>query len=106
MRLFMGDDWAEDHHDVEVMNEEGQVLAKARLMMPDSCAPWKGTHFPAPPSRPACRRASSPPAAARPATATPRRTDRLAKPPAGHPPALRPVLSCGANDISPVMVTS
>ena len=31
----MGDDWAEDHHDVEVMNEEGQVLAKERLMMPD-----------------------------------------------------------------------
>ena len=31
MRLFIGDDWAEDHHDVEVMNEAGQVLAKARL---------------------------------------------------------------------------
>ena len=31
MRLFMGDDWAEDHHDIEVMNEAGKVLAKRRL---------------------------------------------------------------------------
>ncbi len=31
MRLFAGDDWAEDHHDVEVMNEQGKVLAKRRL---------------------------------------------------------------------------
>jgi transposase len=31
MRLFVGDDWAEDHHDVEVMNESGMVLAKRRL---------------------------------------------------------------------------
>ena len=31
MRLFVGDDWAEDHHDVEVMNEAGTVLAKKRL---------------------------------------------------------------------------
>jgi transposase len=31
MRLFAGDDWAEDHHDVEVMNEAGKVLAKQRL---------------------------------------------------------------------------
>jgi transposase len=31
MRLFIGDDWAEDHHDIEVMNEAGRVLAKARL---------------------------------------------------------------------------
>src|ERR1035437_3372088 len=31
MRLFAGDDWAEDHHDVEVMNEAGKVLAKKRL---------------------------------------------------------------------------
>ena len=31
MRLFAGDDWAEDHHDVEVMNEAGKVLAKRRL---------------------------------------------------------------------------
>ena len=31
MRLFVGDDWAEDHHDVEVMDEAGRVLAKRRL---------------------------------------------------------------------------
>jgi transposase len=31
VRLFVGDDWAEDHHDVEVMNEAGKVLAKRRL---------------------------------------------------------------------------
>ncbi|WP_435827732.1 IS110 family transposase [Nonomuraea dietziae] len=31
MRLFVGDDWAEAHHDVEVMDETGRRLAKARL---------------------------------------------------------------------------
>jgi transposase len=31
MRLFVGDDWAEDHHDVEVVDEAGKVLAKKRL---------------------------------------------------------------------------
>ena len=31
MRLFAGDDWAEDHHDVEVMDETGRVLARKRL---------------------------------------------------------------------------
>jgi hypothetical protein len=31
MRLFVGDDWAEDHHDIEVMDEAGTVLAKRRL---------------------------------------------------------------------------
>jgi len=31
VRLFAGDDWAEDHHDVEVMDEAGKVLAKRRL---------------------------------------------------------------------------
>jgi transposase len=29
--LFVGDDWAEDHHDVEVQNDTGRRLAKARL---------------------------------------------------------------------------
>ncbi|WP_433512360.1 IS110 family transposase [Nonomuraea sp. CA-143628] len=29
--LFVGDDWAEDHHDVEVMDQSGKRLAKARL---------------------------------------------------------------------------
>ena len=31
MRLFAGDDWAEDHHDIEVMDQAGKVLAKKRL---------------------------------------------------------------------------
>jgi transposase len=29
--LFVGDDWAEDHHDVELMDDTGRRLAKARL---------------------------------------------------------------------------
>jgi len=31
MRLFVGDDWAEDHHDIEVMDQAGAVLARRRL---------------------------------------------------------------------------
>ena len=31
MALFVGDDWAEDHHDVEIQDETGQRLVKARL---------------------------------------------------------------------------
>ena len=27
----MGDDWAEEHHDIEVQDETGRVLAKKRL---------------------------------------------------------------------------
>src|ERR1700683_175294 len=42
MRLFVGDDWAEDHHDVEVMNEGGKVLAKKRL--PEGVAGMAGLH--------------------------------------------------------------
>ena len=29
--LFVGDDWAEDHHDVELVDEAGRVLARRRL---------------------------------------------------------------------------
>jgi transposase len=29
--LFVGDDWSEDHHDIEVQDEAGRVLARARL---------------------------------------------------------------------------
>jgi transposase len=29
--LFVGDDWAEDHHDIEIQDESGRRLAKARL---------------------------------------------------------------------------
>ena len=29
--LFVGDDWAEDHHDVEVQDKAGRQLGKAKL---------------------------------------------------------------------------
>ena len=29
--LFVGDDWAEDHHDVEIVDEHGKVLASRRF---------------------------------------------------------------------------
>lgn len=29
--LFVGDDWAEDHHDVELVDDQGRVLMKRRL---------------------------------------------------------------------------
>lgn len=29
--LFVGDDWAEDHHDLEVQDERGRVLARKRV---------------------------------------------------------------------------
>ena len=31
VRLFVGDDWAEDHHDVELRDAAGRVLARTRL---------------------------------------------------------------------------
>lgn len=31
MALFVGDDWAEDHHDVEVLDDTGNRLGRARL---------------------------------------------------------------------------
>ena len=29
--LFVGDDWAEDHHDVEIVDDDGKVLVRRRL---------------------------------------------------------------------------
>ena len=29
--LFVGDDWAEAHHDIEIEDDPGQVLARRRL---------------------------------------------------------------------------
>jgi transposase len=29
--LFIGDDWAEDHHDIELVDDQGRVLARKRL---------------------------------------------------------------------------
>ena len=31
LELFVGDDWAEEHHDVELMDAVGRRLARARL---------------------------------------------------------------------------
>ena len=31
MRLYVGNDWAEEHHDVALLNEEGRLLASRRL---------------------------------------------------------------------------
>jgi hypothetical protein len=42
MRLFVGDDWAEDHHDVELMDAAGRVLARKRL--PEGVAGMAGLH--------------------------------------------------------------
>ena len=42
MVLFVGDDWAEDHHDVEVQDAAGRRLGKARL--PEGVAGIVGLH--------------------------------------------------------------
>jgi transposase len=31
LRFFLGNDWAEEHHDVELQNESGKVLVRAKL---------------------------------------------------------------------------
>nr|WP_281178481.1 transposase [Streptosporangium amethystogenes] len=40
--MFVGDDWAEQHHDVELMDTSGRRLAKARL--PDGVAGMTKLH--------------------------------------------------------------
>ena len=40
--LFVGDDWAEAHHDVEIDDEAGRVLARRRL--PEGVAGITGLH--------------------------------------------------------------
>jgi transposase len=40
--IFVGDDWAEDHHDVYLMNEAGQRLASRRF--PEGLAGIRGLH--------------------------------------------------------------
>lgn len=42
MLLLVGDDWAEDHHDVEVQDETGRRLGRARL--PEGIAGIAGLH--------------------------------------------------------------
>ena len=38
--LFVGDDWAQDHHGVEIQDEARRRVAKARL--PEGAAGWPG----------------------------------------------------------------
>jgi hypothetical protein len=40
--LFVGDDWAEDHHDMELVDEAGKVLTRKRL--PEGLAGVTGLH--------------------------------------------------------------
>jgi hypothetical protein len=40
--LFVGDDWAEAHHDIEIVNEDGTVLGRRRL--PEGVAGVAGFH--------------------------------------------------------------
>jgi transposase len=40
--LFVGDDWAEDHHDVALVDEEGRLLARGRL--PEGVQGIEGLH--------------------------------------------------------------
>ena len=42
MTLFVGDDWAEDHHDIYLMNTDGARLASRRL--PEGLAGVRGFH--------------------------------------------------------------
>ena len=42
MVLYVGDDWAEDHHDVHLMDEAGERLAARRL--PESVAGVTALH--------------------------------------------------------------
>ena len=42
MTIFVGDDWAEDHHDVHLMDAEGAKLASRRL--PEGLAGIRGFH--------------------------------------------------------------
>ncbi|MCP2622119.1 IS110 family transposase, partial [Mycolicibacterium smegmatis] len=41
--LFVGDDWAEDHHDLYLMNEAGDRLASRRL--PEGLAGIRLLHY-------------------------------------------------------------
>lgn len=40
--LFIGDDWAEDHHDIELVDDHGHVLARRRF--PEGIAGIAGLH--------------------------------------------------------------
>jgi len=40
--LFVGDDWAEAHHDIEIVDDNGTVLARKRL--PEGVAGIEALH--------------------------------------------------------------
>ncbi|MCV7091538.1 IS110 family transposase, partial [Mycobacterium interjectum] len=40
--IFVGDDWAEDHHDIHVMDDNGTRLASRRL--PEGLPGIRGLH--------------------------------------------------------------
>jgi len=40
--IFVGDDWAEDHHDIHVMDDNGERLASHRL--PEGLPGIRGFH--------------------------------------------------------------
>ena len=42
MTIFVGDDWAEDHHDIHLMDPDGAKLASRRL--PEGLAGIRGFH--------------------------------------------------------------
>jgi len=42
LTIFVGDDWAEDHHDIHLMNTDGARLASRRL--PEGLAGIRGFH--------------------------------------------------------------
>ena len=42
LTLFVGDDWAEDHHDIHLMDADGTKLASRRL--PEGLAGIRGFH--------------------------------------------------------------
>ena len=39
MTLYVGDDWSEDHHDVQLMNEAGEQLAARRCPKASKASP-------------------------------------------------------------------
>jgi hypothetical protein len=56
--LFIGDDWAEAHHDVEIVDETGRRLARRRV--PEGiegwpcCMSWSPAIWTRTPNRPRC----------------------------------------------------
>ena len=58
MLLLVGDDWAEDHHDVEIPDESGRRLGKARRIFGHSTERGAGGRYDVPSPAPVRRMAS------------------------------------------------